>query len=131
MTIRYLDISPNIKEEIEPIIGKWRHILPDWCRTLDIREGNDGNANASFSIMPEYRKATLFVHPSALTTGRLESIILHEFCHAYTTPVAMVARQYLEDSDIPATEQGLLRRRITDYEEACTEDLKDLIWMLK
>lgn len=124
----YRDLSPNIRAMVEPSIDKWLHVIPDWCRTLIIREGAGvEGAVAEMNVSPEYRRATLFVHPLLMAQHDICRVILHEFMHMYTTPACMVARQYLEDAKIEGGEAETLRRRIVDMEEGSTEDLVSLI----
>lgn len=124
----YLDLSPRLREVFEPFIDKWLPVLPSWCTELTVREGA-GNSDvlASFSINPSYRRASLLLWPIAAAHHNPDELILHEFCHAYTSPCALVIRQFLEDRKIEGVEAETLCRRITDYEEGATVDLVNFL----
>ena len=130
MTVVWLDISPKLRSSVEPLINKWLHILPQWVYRLVIRELDREGVNAEFTVDIPYRRCILCVGPSFLAASDPERVIVHEFCHAYTTPAAVPARQYLEDSSIAQTEQNAICGFITANEEGATEDLALLIQRL-
>ena len=128
--VEWLDISPKLREAVETFVDKWLHILPSWCHHLRIREGqNDAEPEclAEFSINNSYLMATLSVFPKIVAQADIEGVIVHEFCHAYTTPPAMVARQYVQDLKPADSERETLWRRIGDHEEQATCELECLV----
>ncbi|MEQ1934663.1 MAG: hypothetical protein ABL962_12435 [Fimbriimonadaceae bacterium] len=129
-SIVYTDISDPIRRAVEPIVVKWEHILPDWVRTLHVRELSHNDHAAEFTSQVRYRAATLHVAKIALAQADLEGTIVHEFCHAYTTPCAEPGKDYLKAHKVEGADLETAWARMDDHVEAATEDLKALILRL-
>ena len=130
----YTDISPQMKEAIERIVAKWVRILPSWCHELTVRQDDttEAKVEACFTVSPEYRGATLFVYPRLMAYHDIERVIVHEFCHAYTTPIARVAKEFCDDAfSEPTPGSKTMERRIDDMTEGATEDLAALLMRME
>lgn len=112
------------------MVAKWEYILPDWCRELAIRELPNNDSVAMFTAEPQYRRATLSVAQIVLAESNIEKVIVHEFCHAYTTPCGIPGKEYIKAHKEEGPDLETAWNRINDAVEGCTCDLQDLIMRL-
>lgn len=132
MTVIYSrELSDAYKTLAEPLIEKYKHILPSWVDRLEV--WSTGEGRAEICCHNEYRTLRLFLGPEFVTdqTGLQETTILHEFCHAYTTPLNRVAREVIEDlSDPESPGFKIADRWLIQAHEECTCDLEALLTRL-
>lgn len=73
----------TLRVELEPLVLKWAHVLPDWLDVVEIRrrDGEDFSAQA-YTTVP-YRLAVLTFTPEWLAApGReRELTVIHEMLH--------------------------------------------------
>ena len=74
---------PEIRAAVEPLIERWRHIIPTWCHSLWIAYNADTDNCMECEAHPEYRWAKIHVGGSWLRQPghERESAVVHELVH--------------------------------------------------
>lgn len=126
--IRYLPgIPPEVATVLEPIIERWKFLLPTWCQDLRIEWKPDLDGDiAETSIHYANRWAVIRVAAPWLDgePADRETVIIHEMIHVTMEPLqraAFTTVDTLTEKDSPA--YRLAERQIRDGTEAVAEDL--------
>jgi len=122
-----IELPPEYKAAVEPLIAKWLWLAPSWVRTLDVHYDNSATEAAAWVTTNfDYRRATIY-----LTGGWLyeedperEYMLVHELCHLFSSPLVNWFQRYInrttEDESLLA---GELNDRLAEHVEGCTVDL--------
>lgn len=83
-------VPDEVRALAEPMVQRWRHVVPTWCHELTVRwdetPNNDADTIATMEARPSYRDATLTIGPLWLResdAGR-DGTIRHELAHLCT-----------------------------------------------
>jgi len=75
----------DAKPEIDKYMDEWvRLLLPGWCVTAELREGDPGHSAESITRW-EYMQAHVIFYPDTfdeVTNPNIESLVVHELVHA-------------------------------------------------
>lgn len=121
-----------IRDVALPLVQRWVHVLPSWVGEIKLEwDEKDSECNARIWVAFEYRRVVLSICPHfmALSPERQSHTIVHEMCHAYTTPISSSAvesiRAIVGEESTPGSRvaEAYLNERV----EGCTEDLTNLV----
>jgi len=87
MKIVWREVPPEVRNRAEPLLKRWRGLIPGWCERLTVFYKQDEGNIASMNSRPEYRRATLLLHGSFLDDDDNEDTIIHELAHIAFEPV--------------------------------------------
>jgi hypothetical protein len=119
-------MPPELRRAIEPILVKWRGLIPSWCERIDLMWNDEDRNGAAFSVAHyDYRRGHINVLPNWLTRpDRRESMIVHETIHFLTEPVHNVLTDFWKfmEQHHPET-KGLFEELVRHANEQVTVDL--------
>lgn len=93
-------VSDAVRALAEPILDRWRWLIPSWCHELLVfyRETDGDNAAAACRTYPEYRYAQLMIYGSFVGKQRpddRENAIIHELLHVQLQPLVQEFKHLL------------------------------------
>lgn len=120
------DVPKEIFRVVDPSVAKHLDILPSWMSHLFVTFDPSLDKSCTFTTIEDARRGKLCIggHFLEWSDHRREQVIIHEFCHAYTTVVSAVAKEAIEDlgeENKPA--RLIAMRAVTEACERATEDL--------
>ena len=120
------DWPTDIKAIVESVLRPWVHLVPGWCRTIDVRfESEDGEDCASVRVNFEARWAVISIHPQWLEEDPedRERILVHEIVHIHIHPMRSAFHDSIESLDKPLKDFAWTR-----FKEAWEGATEDLAW---
>jgi hypothetical protein len=135
--IRYSpDLPVEVLSIIQPLLKKWKWLIPTWCQELWIvwtPEGINGQSFAGANqARYDYRDATIHFHPDLLdeASGDQEYTIVHELLHTFGTPlVDWVIAQFanLVSETLAPQYHKTLMVDLMERHESATTDLSNAL----
>ncbi len=123
----------DLKELTEPLINKWKLLIPSWCEYLGIVY--TPKRDSVLSCGPNYRNryATLYVTGAWFQEDpdEREIAVIHEFVHILQSPFDDVANRIVQDAfdkDSPTSE--FAKSMLLDSSEATVEDIANAIFRI-
>ena len=123
----------DLKELTEPLVNKWKLLIPSWCEYLGVVY--TPKRDAVLSCGPNYRNryATLYITGAWFLENpdEREIALIHEFVHILQAPFDDVANRIVQDAfekDSPASE--FAKSMLLDSSEATVEDIANAIFRL-
>lgn len=96
LTIDYCSTPEEIKQALDPLIQKWKYLIPAWCRVLEITDEVNPKKGtfATVYVDTEYRIARIAFTILFLseTPEQRERIVIHELLHIGAEPVGRILR---------------------------------------
>lgn len=92
MKIVWGEFPDDQREQLEPLIERYRYLLPDWLGRLDI-EYDDGDESEEYYAAAHteylYREATLYITPTfwSLDADGRAATVAHEAGHILLAPL--------------------------------------------
>ena len=117
-------LPEEIRERIMPRVHRHAKLSPPWVTEIIVAWSHDVNLLECASNK-DYLYQLIEVGKGcyAATDKELELGIIHEIVHAYTTPLATLARDLMEDMDLGEAHKKTAERSITQCLEMSTEAL--------
>ena len=134
MKIEFAEEFPqDLKEITEPLINKWKLLIPSWCEYLGIVYLP--KRDAVLSCSPNYRNryATLFVTGAWFQENQdeREIALIHEFVHILQSPFDDVANRIVEDAfEKGSSMSEFVKSMLLDSSEATVEDIANAIFRI-
>lgn len=126
-------VPPSVVEVVMPLLMRWSPILPSWVGAIVVLwDSEETQCYAKATVRFEYRRFVLTICPKFLDQppSRMEHTIVHELCHAYTTPINVAAcdsiRLIVGDA-YPTPGSRIAEEYLNERVEGCTEDLVYLV----
>ena len=114
----------DIRERIMPLVHRHAKLSPPWVTEIIVRWSEDVNLLECGSNKDYlYQLIDAGKGCYSATDYDLELGIIHEIVHAYTTPLATLARDLMEDMDLGEAHKKTAERSITQCLEMSTEAL--------
>jgi hypothetical protein len=132
--IFYEECNPAILQEVQPLVASWAELLlPKWVTELYIYcKDEDNPACAVATVNHQYRRMCITFYRPFMTERDHNEIIVHELCHAYTTPIKAVGLEFAYDAFTePTPGTKTFERRIEDIHEALTCDLAAMVLAIR
>ena len=114
----------EIRQTVEPLLKKYRFLIPGWCHDLSIGYGDCEGAIAGIEVKPEYRMAKMTIYQAWVRSDAdyRDGTIAHELIHIALTPMQHYVETLLECwKDDPIAELNLDQWR--RHYEGATDDL--------
>jgi len=127
------EFPKDLKEVIEPLVNKWRPLIPSWCEYLGIVYAPKRDSVLSCGTVYRNRYATLYVTGAWFQEDQdeREIALIHEFTHILQSPFDDVANRIVQDAfkeDSPASE--FAKSMLLDSSEATVEDIANAIFRI-
>lgn len=82
-----------------PLLKKHLHLIPSWCHELRFEFASESNGSviARAYCQPEYRAATIEIHPNFLLEAEAERVdaFMHELIHLQLAPMVHCTRSII------------------------------------
>lgn len=90
----------EVRAAVEPILDRYRHLIPGWCRSLHVTYRDTGSEEGNIlttGASPEYRHGWINILPAWLgeTGESRERAIVHELIHLPLTPMVQMVEDLL------------------------------------
>jgi len=115
---------------IEPIIERWKWLLPPWLHLLVVTASSDQEPSLSITVDYEYRWAYLYIHPGWIggSDEMRERNLVHELMHIHLARI----HNMIDDLANRTMEEGSAFRQWAENEwdkcfEATVTDLQHVI----
>jgi len=128
MRIEY-NVPHEYVAELENFMRKYSWLVPSWVKFIKIEWAHAENTTATSEVNYDYLNITIELgfQYRALYAHDRERLLVHELCHAYTTPLSEIARNNLslvECDKVRDTMKEVIRRSL----EQCTSHLEHAIF---
>ncbi len=121
------DTPAEIFDAAEPLVEKWRHLLPPWCSMVYMMYSleDQNGASAVITACPEYRWVRIALCPPFLADEDREATIVHELLEAALSPMRSFAEDLLERVIKPEAPifHGWAENQLTNAAEGVIQDL--------
>lgn len=125
-------LPAELRDRILPLVNRLSFLVPPWITEIYVCWNRDVEMMECAS-MKDYLWIDITCGRSCLTSDEdeLENAVIHEICHAYTTPLVVLARDMLDDlSPLEAYKKTV--GRIIDHElemstEALTQKFQEIL----
>jgi hypothetical protein len=121
-------IPPDVRAMAEPLLQKWKHIIPSWCERVFVSWEQADNCKLQIFVREDQRDAILEIHPDWVSfPEERERAIVHELCHFYNAPLKDWAKSCIEriiGNDYPTPGSEVAEHGL---DEACERTNGDLI----
>lgn len=125
-----LDFPEDLQAIVDPLISKWKDLIPPWCQELRICY--DPKRDSMMSTTLNYRNRWAVLHITGVwfkeKVEERELALVHEFVHILLEPIDAPIVRIIQD----ALEEGTTARELaasmhTDGSEAAVEDTAQAI----
>ena len=132
LRIEYDDgMPPEVRSALDPLIEKWKHIVPAWCQRIWCSWSEDNEQKCQITVREDQRDALLSVHPNWMTLPHEREVtIIHELCHFYNSPLRWEGADCIKlivGNDHPTPGSRIAESRLTECCERQNNDLVALV----